>query len=425
MFAQFDSKYALPAGLTLDGEQVIYLSAAFLQAGYFIFLAFFVREVRPAGGILYHPEDIRSDKLVGMIRETFQETRWWHYLLLSPLPAPIMLRLAQLRGFHWLNILLFPWSFLLRFLQDVFGETRWWWIYLFVLAGALHSSGARNPFGTLMLVDQFHYSKSNIALTGLPVMILSNVLVTPFMAWYADRLPRIPVILLGGAMALSAGALYFLLQFWSNIPKLDLPPVWGMMLIALSAFVGSGALILLCFQSLRGIAPSANPRIWAWLLLNIKTVVYSTLTYIYIKTLATDGVPSITVWFLLMCSTNGISCLHIVTGPLLYDFMPKDKIGTLSSGFGLLNTALGAVLTTTFGNWIYYVSRWTSGGTTKTDYTSTYLLQILLGSSGLVLVGFIFVRMLSGRMIEYGKLDLNSNQTPASPKPAPAEVVLV
>jgi MFS family permease len=145
---------------------------------------------------------------------------------------------------------------------------------------------------------------------------------------------------------------------------------------------------------------------------NILPLLMAVVYLVCIKVISRDGVPSITLWFLLMCVGAGFCTLNVVAGPLLYDFIPKDKIGTLSSGFGLLSTALGAVFSTLVGTWIYYYSHWSSGGATTKDYTSTYVMQITFGMGTLVLTVILARRMLAGKMVEYGRLGLNSNGLP-------------
>ena len=416
MFAQMDRRYQFGT-FTLTGEQVCYLSAAVLQFCFFILLAFLVREIRPAGVYLREPGEIQSAHLLRVIHGAFAERRWWHYLLLSPLPAPWMLRFATKTKQHWILLLLFPVAFLVRFMRDVFGEKRWWWIYVFYVSGMFITVGGN--FANLMLVEQFHYSKPNIALTGWPTMILSMALITPFMGWFADRLPRIRPLWLGTVSLGGGVGLWYCYQRWAGVPKLELPPFWVMMVLATLATVSTGAFAIWCFQGIRRFAPNVNPRIWAWVLCNFKAMLLVSITYTAIKVFSSDGVPSITLWFVLMCLNTGISCLYIVAGPLYYDLLPKDKIGTLSSGGGLLSTTLNAIVSTLVGTWIFYYTKWSTGSTVTKDYSSYMLMQILLGSLTLGLTVLFAYRFLKGRMVEYGRLGLNSTDPLTPPDQSP------
>ena len=409
MFAQMDSRYHI-GQFILTGEQTCYLSAAVLQLGYFVLLGFLIREVRPEGARLQNPSEIQSEQLIRVIRAGFAEPRWWHYLLLSPLPAPWMLYLAEKHKQRWLLLLLFPAAFMIRFVRDVFGEPRWWWVYLFYVSGTFITAGGN--FANLMLVEQFHYSKPNIARTGWPVLI------TPFMGWFADRLPRIRPLLLGTVTIGGAVGLWYFMGFWSAVPKLELPPFWAMMVLATLAAVSTGAFAIWCFQGVRQIAPNVNPRIWAWVLCNAKAMLLVSATYLAIKVFSTGGVPSLTLWFVIMCLNTGISCLFIVAGPLYYDLLPKDKIGTLSSGCGLLSTTLNAFISTLVGSWIFYFTKWTTGSTVTKDYSSYMVMQMTLGLVTLALTAVFAYRFVKGRMVEYGRHGLNSTDpAPAAPTP--------
>ena len=103
--------------------------------------------------------------------------------------------------------------------------------------------------------------------------------------------------------------------------------------------------------------------------------------------------------------------LTIVSGPLYYDFLPKDKIGTISSGCGLLSTTVSAVINTFVGVWIFYFTKWSSGheATSATqDYSSYLVMQLMFGMITIVFTAVFFYRFMKGRMVEYGRLGLNS-----------------
>lgn len=408
MFAQMDSLYSLPMGGVLTGEHVCYLSAGVLQLGYLVFLLFFLREVKPDNLAKDTGGESFSSRWEKEARSLFGESAWWHFLLWSPLPVPVMMKMGGQKGMQWIYILLFPVTYFTRFFRDVFGEKRWWWVYLFCVTPKFVTEGG--GFATLMLVEQFHYSKQNIALLGLPSMILSLCLITPFMAWFADRLPRFHWIVLGGIVAVSTGMLCWFLQAWQEVPKLELPPFWAMMVIGVLTELASGALIIWIFQVLRGWHSQTNPRLWAWVLRNLKAFGLVVLTFVTIKIFSGEQIPSMTTWLILSHIAVGISCLDIVAGPLLYDLIPKDKLGTLSSGFGLLGTLVQAFISTLVGTWIFYASSWTSGGETTSDYSTFYTMQMTLGLITLWMTFLFAKKLLRGTMVEYGRLVLNSSE---------------
>lgn len=423
MFAQFDRRYQF-GGLALTGEQMCYLLGAFFQFCFLLLIAFGIREVRPGGVQLRHPGEVRSEQLLGTIRRAFAARRWWHYLLCSPLPVPWMIGLAERSGQRWLLLLLFPAAFAVRYCRDVFGEGRWWWVYLYYISGTFLTSGG--GFVNLMLVEQFHYDKPRIALTGVPLVILGNLVMTPFLAWFSDRLPRFSPWLLGALTCGCGAALWHFLGWWSHVPTLELPPFWAMMILATLIALTTGAGLIWLFQIARGLTPGMNPRVWAFGLNTLAIMAITVVTYATIR--ASDGhVPRMTVWFALLCAASGIQCLSITAGPLLYDLIPKDKLGTLSSGFGLLATVVSALISTLVGPWIFYFTKWTTGSATAPkDYSSFYLMQVAFGLITIGLTVMLVHRFIKGRMVEYGRLGLNADDpVPAAASRPPATVAPV
>lgn len=360
MFAQWDAVYhpvVFGYPLELRGEQMCYLMAAFMQIIHIGLLLFIYREVKPAGVTLHRIGDLKQE---------------------------------------------FPFVFYIKFFRDVYTDRRWWWIYLFYITGTFIGPSL-GLFNNFMLIEQFQYSKPLISLTGLPPMIFSNLLVTPFMGWFADKLPRLPWFALAAIIVGCVFGLDWNYHQYLPADPLDLPPFWeGMMVLCLLGTLGGSCTLLLLFQICRWIFPAANPRMWAWLLGSVNVLGLAIVTYLIIQ--STPGnVPPMTLWFLIMCIGNGTGCMAIVAGPLLYEFIPKDKLGTISSGFGLINTALGAALQTLTGAWVGWFSN---------DYSSAYLLLFVM-SIFTFICSFIFIRgSLSGRVVEYGRLGLNSTDTP-------------
>jgi hypothetical protein len=91
---------------------------------------------------------------------------------------------------------------------------------------------------------------------------------------------------------------------------------------------------------------------------------------------------------------------------MFFDFVPRDKMGTLSSGFGFTNGLLVFLLTNFVGAWI----QWFSDSGFK-DYSSGFLLQLAVGL--LAFAGTIaFLRTFKrGRIAEYGRLGLAADET--------------
>lgn len=366
MFAQFDEIYRpvlFGYEMQLTGEQMCYLLGAGLQIIHIGLLLFIYREIKPAGVELKKITDLQDE---------------------------------------------FPFVFFKGFFSNVFSDKRWWWIYLYYTSGAFIGPSL-GIFNNLMLVEQFQYAKPLISLTGLPTMILSNLLVTPVMGWFADKLPKLHWWMLVAVIGACGWGLHW--NFITYLPEdpMVLPKFWeSMMVLCLLGTLVGMSLMLLLLQVLRSFFPSYNPRLWAWILGSVNAVFLAGSTFLIIQS-SPSNIPPLTVWFLLMCLSNGTNCLGIVSGPLLYEYIPKDKIGTISSGFGLLNTALTAALQTLVGAWVKFYAN---------DYSSAYLLVILLSIFTFAASYFFMRAIAKGLIVEYGRLGLNSHdQPPPATKP--------
>lgn len=373
MFAQFDNRYYFDLTrwhgprLLVTGEQLTYAAAVVMTLYTIIFLWLFVREVRPQG-----------------------------------------VALQRLREMDFS-----PVRFIARFVRDVFGDRRWWPIYLFYISAGIFGAGT-GTFGSLMQVDQFKYAKSAIALMGLPGMLLSILVMAPILGWQADRFKRFAWWLLGGIALLGvvSGGVLVRAVYPALAPD-ALPPLWVMFALAICANL---TFVPLCFgltQYLNARQPQRNKRLWPWLLNTILAFMFSIITLLYLKVFLCGQTPPVAHWYLLSLITGAGGTFGALAGPLLYEYLPTDKIGTISSGFGMLSTAVGAIMANVMGFWIYYWSAWFGDGTGK-DYTATMWFGLLSGPVALGIMVYFFRLATRGGLVEYGKLKLNADGSPVT-----------
>ncbi len=370
MFAQWDNHYriALPWGgvLHATGEQAAYAAAAILQLYVIAFLVFLVREVHPGHA------DLKP----------------WRQLEWNPA------------------------RFAISFVRNVFGERRWWPVYVFYVAPVFMTAGL-GPFPNLMQVEQWKYDKGAMALMGLPPMLVGIFLVAPILGRQADTFRQYGRGLLLGLLACSLAVIATVVYFtYGRLGASDLPPIWAMMVLGVAFGVLGIALVLLLTQELNRKNPSRNPRLWPWLLGSLLTY----LTYIgqllYIRVYLQGSPPPVSHWYLVTLAISTITGFSYLAGPLLYEYLPADKIGTLSSGFGLLSTAVSAFLANAFGFWIFYFTEFFSPPGSPRDYSSYLIGVMITGAISLLLMLGIFRHASNGGITEYGKLRLNSDGTP-------------
>ncbi len=378
--------YGLPAW-SITGEQLSYAVGAMLIVFDLALLTFLLHEVKPAG--------------------------------------------VDLKPINELD--LHPGRFALSYFKDVFGDKRWWPIYLLYVAPTF-ATFAGASFQNLMLVEQFGFDNGDIAQSGLPMMVVAMTLGTLFWGWQADRFhvfSRWSLIVVGTA----ASVLTWVVFEWSclgvalptwmpdslrvilrtaglggAVPT-GLPDLGIMFVLAISTPIAGGAFCLLLMQELNRRDHKQNPRVWPWLLQGFLGLAGLLITISYLTWGAKDHQPTIAVWYVLGLVTTSLACLGPMAGPLFYELLPADKIGTISSGCGLLSTAVGALGGNIAGFWIFYYTQWWLGGGAK-DYASTNLLSALTSLIAVVLMLRFFFLLRSGKLIEYGRLKLNSDGSP-------------
>jgi MFS family permease len=315
LFAQFDRRYTLDlrwlgltAPLTWTGEHMLYCAAALVVLATAVLYLVLVRETPPA----------------------------------APMP----------RG---------PAFNPVRFVAEVFGDKRWYPVYLYYAIPAVIVAGAAQ-FSPLVMTDVFGYTKADIVRIGVSQMLLQLFILTPLMGWLADRIPRVRMFQIG-----IIGAVVWVALYWFYLKVL---------------------------------APQGLPRLCVtlpWLGACSFTPV--------------NGVPTLPFLFCWGMAGSVFSiAVALTNGALLFDLVPSNKMGTLASGFGLINSALGALLMNLCGWFVKYYSRWwyapNAQDATRYDYTAIYPFQIVFGVIGIGMYLYFLRQYKRGKVIEYGKREL-------------------
>lgn len=348
MFAQWDNTYhiILPyvGAIQATGEQAAYFAAAGLQIYVLFFLLFLVRETHPAS----------------------QELRPWRELDWNPL------RFAR------------------RFFSDVFGDKRWWAIYLFYTAPVLIASGP-GPFANLMQVDQWKYDKGAMALMGLPPMLVGIFIVAPVLGRQADSFRVYSRLLLCSVMTITAAVVgWTIFTTYPGLAHSELPPLWALMVLGACFGLFGIALILFLTQELNRLCPSQNRRLWPWFLGPFTTFLVFLGQLVYLRGVLHGNPPPIAHWYLLTLAGAMLTGFSFLAGPLLYEYLPADRIGTLSSGFGLLSTAISSIVANAMGFWIYYFTQFFTPPNAPRDYSSYLIAMMFLGPISIAAMVWVF-----------------------------------
>ena len=370
LFPRFDDHLQIPAaipligGLGFTGEQLIYAIASFLFFSMVLFLLVFVREEKVPSAPNIALRDLRF----------------------SPVKS--------------------TWAFLV----DTFGDRRWWWIYLlYCSANSFLATWSNNPLYTVMLTDLFEYSKASVAIIGLPSQLIGVFMILPVMGWYGDKYPRISYALLLAIGTCAFGAVAWLAFFQLKLPIHVLPGTGWLLVLGGLMMVGMSALYIAAVQAVLTRMGKAGARAWIFLASLALQILHSGCAWLVIRHFqnTTGAAPPLLLWFLFEQLRLALkSCTEVVTQPMFFDFVPRDKMGTLSSGFGFTNGLLMFLLTNLTGAWI----QWNSGIGPK-NYASGYVLQIIVGIVAFTGASMFLRAFRQGKIAEYGRLGLESRET--------------
>lgn len=127
--------------------------------------------------------------------------------------------------------------------------------------------------------------------------------------------------------------------------------------------------------------------------------------YCYARFLAPGGVPPLPalVGFHL-CTTSIGTVAAIASSPLIYDFIPRDKFGTVSSGIGVVRGAAAVVIMNGVAIFVTLWSHWFAPAG-KFDYLSGYLYLTFTGILGTFAAFWFERRVKTGRLVKYGRAE--------------------
>lgn len=114
------------------------------------------------------------------------------------------------------------------------------------------------------------------------------------------------------------------------------------------------------------------------------------------------------------------ACVFVVWAPLVYDYIPRDRYGTVAAGLAFIGGITPFLIINLAGWWVTTFTR-TFGprGEGSYDYSSIYILQAL--GAGLSFVIFWHVRREErlGRLIRYGRQELDAKLLAAGDRRGP------
>ena len=378
LFPRFDQLLHIPdsipliGGLAFTGERLIYTVTSFLFFAMVAFLLFVVREVK--------------------------------------VPSAPNIPLSELK----FTPIKSTWAFLF----ETFGDRRWLWIYLlYCSANVFFASWSSSPLYALLLTEQFGFSKPDMGLMILPSQLIGVIILLPLMGWFGDRYPKIPYWLLLTTGGAALAGVIWIMTGSLNLPRDQLPGVFWMLVLGGLMMTMTASFYLVIVQMVLAWSGKEGARVYIFLSSLGLEIVQCGGSWLLIRHYQNVGIgPPILIWFLndLIRLTIKTS-MEVVTTPMFFDFVPRDKMGTLSSGFGFTNGLLVFTLTNTVGGWIQWLS-----GTGPKSYASGFILQGGVGVLAFVATAIFLRHFRRGKIFEYGRLGFGAEERPIAPPAAAA-----
>jgi hypothetical protein len=90
--------------------------------------------------------------------------------------------------------------------------------------------------------------------------------------------------------------------------------------------------------------------------------------------------------------------------PLLYDYVPRDKMGTAQAGFNFVRSITRMVMLNGLGLWVTYYSKWFMPPG-QYDYFSGYLFMLILDCIGLAILTYFGLQVRRGKIKPLGRTE--------------------
>ncbi|HEU5077646.1 MAG TPA: MFS transporter [Opitutaceae bacterium] len=125
--------------------------------------------------------------------------------------------------------------------------------------------------------------------------------------------------------------------------------------------------------------------------------------FIYLRFAAHYSIPFVTLIVFDVSASAFSACIALVWGPLVYDYIPSERFGTVSAGLSFVSGIAPFVLTNLAGVWVGgFTSLFGPQGRGTHDYSSIYILQLLAAGAALALIGYLRREERAGRLVRLG-----------------------
>jgi hypothetical protein len=140
------------------------------------------------------------------------------------------------------------------------------------------------------------------------------------------------------------------------------------------------------------------------------------LLFLYVRYVAEYSISFATLVGFSLVHGFFLAWTYTVWGPVLYDYIPSNRMGTVSAGLSIVNGVLGFFLMNLGGLWVSFCTRTfgTRGGA-PSDYSSVFVLAMILSFVALGLLVFFEREVKAGRVIAHASRELEEEKMRVAP----------
>jgi MFS family permease len=104
--------------------------------------------------------------------------------------------------------------------------------------------------------------------------------------------------------------------------------------------------------------------------------------------------------------------VFVVWGPVLYDYIPSNRMGTISAGLSIVSGVLGFFIMNLGGLWVdTFTKLFGARGMSvdkvpsPNDYSSIYILNFIMSLVALGILFYFYSQVRKGKVIAYAKIE--------------------
>jgi hypothetical protein len=149
----------------------------------------------------------------------------------------------------------------------------------------------------------------------------------------------------------------------------------------------------------------------AWVAYLVLLLNFATVAGIYTTLRLTEGhVLPVTLWMALQQISGTITSLSFAfIGPMIYEYISRSQMGTINAGRGIYSGIVG-FLVPNLGAWwvVFYTANVGNAGSGSHDYTSLYILQLVLFLPSIAVYTWFIRRVAAGKVPRTGVLEVEA-----------------